>query len=175
MKTNILPGHLCEEGPTHREEIEIPFDVILFFSILLTISYGIHLNGHFYIFGFIARTLFWTYESWSRLQHALFYWYFLLRFNCYIMPKETPSDSTQSRDQQLNQWTLPETPAPDTEVLMPIRPQINFLWHNSINKIFNIVTFTANATHIIPTFTSLPVTVNMLHISDSPRLHRDNN
>ena len=35
------------------------------------------------------------------------------------------------------------------------------------------MTFTANATHIIPTFTNLHVTVNTLHISDSPRLHRD--
>ena len=67
--------------------------------------------GHFYIFGFIARTLFWTYESWSRLQHALFYWYFLLCLNCYIRQKKTPLDSTQSRDQQLNQWTWPETPS----------------------------------------------------------------
>ena len=62
---------------------------------------------------------------------------------------------------------------PDTEVLITIRPQIIFLWHNCINEIFNIVTFTANSTHIIPTFTNLPVTVNTLHISDSPRLHRD--
>ena len=60
---------------------------------------------------------------------------------------------------------------PDTEVLIIVRPQINFLQHNCINKIFNIVTFTANATHI--TFTNLPVTVNALHISDPPRLHRD--
>ena len=61
---------------------------------------------------------------------------------------------------------------PDTEVLITIRPQINFLWHNCIiNEIFNIVT--ANATHIIPTFINLPVTVNTLHIYDSPRLHRD--
>ena len=119
--------HLCEEGPAHREEIEIPFNVILFFSILLTISYGIHLNGHFYIFRFIARILFWIYESWSRLQHALFYWYFLLCFNYYIRPKETTPDSTQSRDQQLDQQTLPETPAPDTEVFITVRPQINFL------------------------------------------------
>ena len=33
--------------------------------------------------------------------------------------------------------------------------------------------FTANATHIIPTFTNLSVTVNTLHIFDSPKLHRD--
>ena len=35
------------------------------------------------------------------------------------------------------------------------------------------MTFTANTTHIIPTFTNLLVTVNTLHISDAPRLHRD--
>ena len=35
------------------------------------------------------------------------------------------------------------------------------------------MTFTANATHIIPTFPNLPVTANTLHISDAPRLHRD--
>ena len=34
------------------------------------------------------------------------------------------------------------------------------------------MTFTANATHI-PTFTKLPATVNTLHPSDAPRLHRD--
>ena len=132
-----------------------------------------HLNGHFYIFGFIARILFWIYESWSRLQYMLFYWYFLLHFNCYIRPKETTPDSTQSRDQQLDQQKLPETPVLDTEVLITVRPQINFLQHNCINDIFNIVTFTANTTHIIPIFTNSSVTVNTLHISDAPRLHRD--
>ena len=35
------------------------------------------------------------------------------------------------------------------------------------------MTFTANTTHIIPTFTNLPVTVNTLHISEAPRLYRD--
>ena len=62
---------------------------------------------------------------------------------------------------------------PDTEVLIRVRPQINFLWHNCINKILNTGTFTAITTHIIPTFTSLPVTVNTLYISDAPRLHTD--
>ena len=80
--------------------------------------------------------------------------------------------STQ-RDQQSVQQTLPETLAPDTEVLLTIRPQINFLQHNHINELPSIVAFTANATHIIPTFTNLTVTVNTIHISDSPRLHRD--
>ena len=62
---------------------------------------------------------------------------------------------------------------PDTEVLITVRPQINFLRHSCINDTFNIVTFTANTTHIIPTFTNLPVTVNTLHISEAPRLYRD--
>ena len=101
------------------------------------------------------------------------YLYFLLCFNCYIRPKETTPDSTESRDHQLDQQTLFETPASDTEVLITVRPQINFLWHNCINEIFNIVTYTANTTHIIPMFTNLPVTVNTLHISDAPTLYRD--
>ena len=42
--------HLNEEGPAELEEIEIPFSITLLLSIFLTISSGIHLNGHFYIF-----------------------------------------------------------------------------------------------------------------------------
>ena len=42
--------HLNEEGLAELEEIEIPFSIILLFSVLLTISYGIHFDGHFYIF-----------------------------------------------------------------------------------------------------------------------------
>ena len=77
------------------------------------------------------------------------------------------------RDHQSDQQTLPELLAPDTEVLITVRPQINFLWHNCINKIFNVVTYTANATHIVPTFPKLPVTISTFQISDAPRLHRD--
>ena len=62
---------------------------------------------------------------------------------------------------------------PDTKVLITVRPQINFLWHNGINEIFNVVNYTANATHIIPTFPNLPITVSTLKISDAPRLQRD--
>ena len=144
LKIRMSLDHLCEEGPAHREEIEIPFNVILFFSILLTILYGIHLNGHFYLFRWIARILFWIYHLWSRLHHMLFYWYFLLCFNHYIRQKETTPGSTQSRDHQIDQQIFPETLVPDTEVLITVRPQINFLQHNCINK--------PNATHITPTF-----------------------
>ena len=173
MKIRMSPDHLCEEGLAHREEIEIPFNVILFFSILLTISYRIHLNRHFYLFGWIARILFWIYHLWSRLYHVLFYWYFLLCFNCDIRQKETTPNFTQSRDLQSDQQTLPETFAPDTDILITVRPQINFQQYNSINKNFNVGTYTANATHIIPTFPNLPVNISTLQISDAPRLHKD--
>ena len=140
MKIRMPLDHLCEEGLAHREEIEITFNVILSLSIPLAISYEIHLNGHFYLFRLIARILFWIYHLWSRLHHALFYWYFLLCFNYYIRPKETTPDSTQGRDCQSDQQALPEMLAPETEVLITVRPQINFLWHNCLNKIFKVVT-----------------------------------
>ena len=136
----MSPDHLCEEGLAHREEIEIPFNVILSFSILLIISYGIHLNGNFYFFGLIARIFFWIYHLWSRLHHALFYWYFPFRFNHYIRQKETTPNSTQSRDCQTDQQILLETFAPDIEVLLTVRPQITFLQHNGLDEIFSIVT-----------------------------------
>ena len=171
MKIRMPPDHLCEEGPAHRKETEISFNVILFFSILLTISYGIHLNRHFYLFRQTAKIFFWIYHLWSRLHHALFYWYFLLCFNHYIRQKETTPDSTQSRDSQTDQQILLEILPPDTEVLITVRPQITFLQHNGINEIFSIVTYAANVTHIIPTFPNLPVTISTLQISDVPILH----
>ena len=174
MKIRMSPDHLCEEGLAYREEIEIPFNIILFFSILLIISYKIHLNGHFYLFGLIARLFFWINHLWSRLHHTLFYWYSLLCFNHYIEQKETTPDSTQSRDRQIDQQISPEIFAPDTDVLLTVRPQITFLQHNSLDEIFSIVTYVANATHIIPTFPNLPVTISTLQISEAPVLYRDN-
>ena len=99
----------------------------------------------------------------------LFYWYFLLHFNHYIRQKETTPDSTQSRDSQTDQQILPETFAPDTEVLLTVRPQITFLQHYGINNFFSIMTFAVNATHIIPTFPNLPVTISTLQISDASK------
>ena len=81
--------HLNEEGLAEPEEIEIPPSIILFFSILLIISYRIHFNGHFHIFGLLARILFWIYVFWTTIQDMLFYWYFLLHFNYDIRQKET--------------------------------------------------------------------------------------
>ena len=64
--------HLNEEGLAEPEEIEIPLSIILFFSILLIISYRIHFNGHFHIFGLLAKILFWIYEFWTLILDVLF-------------------------------------------------------------------------------------------------------
>ena len=73
----MSPDHLNEEGPTELEEIEIPFSIIFLLSVLLTISYGIHFNGHFYAFGLLARILFWTCEIWTIIQDALVFCFVL--------------------------------------------------------------------------------------------------
>ena len=70
----MSPDHPNEEGLAELDEIGIPHSIILLLSILLTISYGIHFNGHFYIFGLLARILFWTHEFWTTIQDTLFYW-----------------------------------------------------------------------------------------------------
>ena len=134
----MSPDHLCEEGLAHQEEIQIPFNVIVFSATLLITLYGICFNAHFYFFRGIAKVLFWIYDLGSRSQHALFYWYFLLHFNCHIRPQKTLLDSTQGRDHELNQQPLLEIPAPYTKVLVDIRPQIKFLQLNSIGEIFDI-------------------------------------
>ena len=90
----MSPDHLNEEGLAELEETEIPFSIIFLLSVLLTISYGIHFNGHFYIFGLLARILFRTYEIWTKSQDVLFYWYFILHFNNDIKQKERSLDST---------------------------------------------------------------------------------
>ena len=94
----MSPDHLNEQGPAELEEIEIPFSIIFLLSVLLTISYRIHCNEHFYIFGLLARIWFWTYGILTIIQDALFYWYFLLHFNYDIQQMERSLDSTQSRD-----------------------------------------------------------------------------
>ena len=91
-----------------------------------------------------------------------------MHFNYDIRQKETSSDSTQSRDQQIDmedyQQILPEAPAPNTEVLRHIRPQINFLWNSHIDEIPNILTFVGNITHITQNFINLPVYASIPHI-----------
>ena len=81
--------HINKEGLAETEEIEMPLSIKLFFSIFLIISSGIHFNGHFHVFGLLARILFWIYKFWTIIQDELFYWYFLLHFNCDIRQQET--------------------------------------------------------------------------------------
>ena len=121
----MSPDHLCEEGMAYREEIEIPFNIIFSFSIILILLYRIHLNGHFYLFGLITRIFLWIYNLLSRLYHVLFYWYFILCFNHHAGQKIAP-DSTESRDHNADQQILPVTTAPDIDTFLTGRPQITF-------------------------------------------------
>ena len=84
----MSPDHLSEEGQAEFEEIEVPFSIIVLLSILLTISYMIHFNGHFYIFGLLARIFLRTYGIWTTVQDVIFYWYFILNFNYDIKHKK---------------------------------------------------------------------------------------
>ena len=67
----MSPDHLNETGLAEPEEIEIPLNIIFFFSILLIISYGTHFNGHFHLFGLLARILFQIYEFWRIIQDCV--------------------------------------------------------------------------------------------------------
>ena len=103
----------------------------------------------------------------------LFYWYFILHFKHYAGQKKTAPDSTESRDHKADQQILPVTSATDIDALFTVRPQITFLQQNHFDEIFSIGTYFANATHIIPTFPNLLVTVSTLQISEVPILYRD--
>ena len=169
----MSPDHLCKEGPAYREEIEIPFNIIFSFSIILILLYGIHLNGQFYLFGLMSRIFLWIHHLVSKLHHALLYWYFILCFNHHAEQKKTTLDSTKSRDHITDQQFLPVTTAPDIDAFLTVRPQITFFQQNHFDEICSIVTYIANATYIVPTFPSLPVTVSTLQISEAPILYRD--
>ena len=167
----MSPDHLCEEGLAYREEI--PFNIIFSFSIILILLYGIQLNGHFYPFRLITRIFLWIYNLLSRLHCVLFYWYFILCFNHHAGQKKIALDSTESRDHNADQQILPGTTVPDIDTLSTVRPQIAFLHQNHFDKIFSVVTYVANATHIVPTFPNLPVTISTLQISETPILFQD--
>ena len=165
--------HLCEEGLAYREEIEIPFNIIFSFSIILIFLYGIQLNGHFYLFRLITRIFLWIYHLLSRLHHALLYWCFILCFNHHTGQKKTAPDSTESRDPNADQQLLPVTTAPDIDAFLTVRPQITFFQQNYFDEICSVVTYIANATQKVPTFPNLPVTVSTLKISEVPILYWD--
>ena len=157
----------------YREEIEITFNIIFSSSIILIFLYGIHLNGHFYLFRLITRIFLWIYHLLSRLHHILLYWYFILPFNHHAGQKKTAPDSNESRDHNADQQLLPVTTAPDIDAFLTVRPRIIFFQQNHFDEICSIVTYVANATQIVPTFPNLPVTVSTLQISEVPILYQD--
>ena len=111
------------------------------------------------------------YNLLSRFHHVLFYWYFILCFNHHTGQKKTAPDSIKSRDHEADQQILLVTTAPDIDAFLTVRPQITFFQQNHFDEIFSIVIYVANATHIIPTFPNLPVTVSTLQISEAPILY----
>ena len=169
----MSPDHLCEEGLAYTEEIEIPFDIIFSFPIILIFLYRIHLNRHFYLFGLITRIFLWIYHLLSRLHHALLYWYFILYFNHHTGQKKTALDSTKCRDHNTDQQLLPVTTALNIDAFLTVRPQITFFQQNHFDEICSIVTYIANVIHIVPTFPNLPVTVSNLQISETPILYQE--
>ena len=68
---------------------------------------------------------------------------------------------------------LPVTNAPDTDAFLTVRSQITFFQQNHFDEICSVVTYIANATHILPTFPNLPVTITPLPISEAPILYQD--
>ena len=104
-----VTGPSPEEGLAYREEIEIPFNIILSFSIILILSYEIHLNGHS-LFRLLTRISLWIYHLLSRLHPALFYWYFIF----------TALDITESRDRKADQQILPVKSVPDIDALFTV-------------------------------------------------------
>ena len=113
-------------GLAHKEDIEIPFDIIFSSSTILIFLYGIHLNAHFYFFGLTTRIFLWTYNFLSGIYCVLFYWYFIMHFNHSMGQKKPTPDSTESRDREEDQHNLPVKAAPTIDAFVTVRPQIIF-------------------------------------------------
>ena len=126
MKIRMSPDHLCEEGLANREGIDIPFNIILSFSILLTISYRIHLNEHFDLYGLIAR-IFFGYITCgpgyiTRCFTGIFFYISIITSSKRKQHWTLPIVETIKQNK-----ILPEIFAPDTGVILTARPQITFL------------------------------------------------
>ena len=165
--------YLCEEGPAHREDIEIPFHIIFSSSTILIFLYGIHLNAHLYFFAVTTRIFLWTYNFLSGMYHVLFYWYFILQFNHCVGQKLTTLDSTQSRDHEEDKKNLPVTAVPAIDTFVTVRPQIIFFQQNYFEELGSTPTYVANTIYPAQNFLNLSVTVSTLHIYDIPLLYHD--
>ena len=162
--------HLREEGLAHREDIEIPFQIIFSFSTILIFLYGIHHNTQFF-FELTIRIFLWTYNFLSEIYCVLFYWYFILRFNhCAGQKLQTP-DSTQSRDHEEDQLNLPVTAVPTTDAYLTVRQQIVFSQQNYFDEFGSVPTYITDTIYIAQSFSNPSVTVSTLHIYDTPLLY----
>ena len=83
------------------------------------------------------------------------------------------ASTTQSRDRQIDQQILPESPMPTPEIIRAIRPQIHFLQNNHIDEIHNILTFTGNITYISQNIINFPVCANIPWIYDLLKVQQD--
>ena len=116
--------YLCEEDPAYREEIEIPFNIIFFFSIILIFFMGYTSTDILIFFGLTTMIFSWIYHLLSKLHFALLYWYFILCFNYHAGQKKTTPDSTKSRDRNTDQQILSVTTVPDTGAFLTVRPKL---------------------------------------------------
>ena len=96
-----------------------------------------------------------------------------LCFNHHTGQKKTALDSAESRDHNADQQILSITSVPDIDAFLTVRPQITFFQQNHFDEICSIVSYLANATHIVPTLPNLPVTISTLQISEAPILYWD--
>ena len=122
--------HLCEEGLEELEDFKIPFSIIFFVFVFLTLPYMIHFNRNFHIYGIIARLFLRIYRIWTTVYDVILFWYTILYFNYNTKHIHEPLDSTQTRNQQIdsstNQQILLESHLQVMETIRMIRQQVYF-------------------------------------------------
>ena len=163
----MSPDHLCEEGPAHTEDIEIPFHVI-FHSQQFVFSMEYNSMQFFYFFGLIIRIFSCAYKFLSEIYHVLLYWYFILRFSQYVGHQLQILDSTQSRDCEEDQINLPMTATLTIDMYLTVRPQIVLFHQNYLDELDSISTHIADTIYAAQNFHNPSVTVSSLHVYDTP-------
>ena len=168
----MSPDHLYKEGLAELEDIEIPSNIIVIFTILLVIFYGTHNNVHFYLFEFITSIFYQIYQLGSDLHDMLFHWYLVFQYNCQKTQRIPSPDSAKSRHRHNQQGTSPETKAPKLETVFTSRPQIYFQFCSIIEHFSTSETFTPDIGHILPQVSKSHICVNIIPISEPPQLQK---
>ena len=164
--------HLCEEGPAHKEDIEIPFHVIFSFSMILLSLYGIHLNVHFHFFGLVIRIFSHAYQFLSEIYRVLLYWYFILRYNHCVGHQLQIPDSTQSRDHKEDIINLPMTAMQIIDTYLTVRQQIVLFQQNYLDELNSISTYIADIVYAAQNFHNPSVTVSTFHVYATPTVYQ---